>query len=145
MRSLVALLAWFLAFAPLHVIAAVPPKEPIEIGHEPQFVFDLHVVDTTWALKLKGEPVKRVSHQAVKHAANPLITGDNPSHLWVLRESDGRFRMWYQANVPDKRPGGNFDITVAYAESKDGVHWEKPALDLFPDATTRKLPRNALL
>ena len=33
-------------------------SEPLEIGHEPQFVFDLHVVDTTWGLKPKGEPVK---------------------------------------------------------------------------------------
>ena len=39
----------------------------------------------------KGEPVKRVSHQAKKHPANPLITGDDPSHLWVLREADGPF------------------------------------------------------
>src|SRR6185295_12074098 len=76
-----------------------PPQEPIDIGHEPQFVFDLHVVDTTWGLRSKGEPVKRVLHQPVKHPANPLITGDDPSHLWVLREGDGKFRMWYQANV----------------------------------------------
>ena len=60
------------------------PKEPLEIGHEPQFVFDLQVVDTTWALKLKGEPMQRVLHQAKKHPGNPLITGDDPSHLWDL-------------------------------------------------------------
>ena len=143
MRSFPAAAALILACVRLHA-AGVPP-EPLEIGHEPQFVFDLHVVDTTWALKLKGEPVKRVSHQAVKHATNPLITGDDPSHLWVLRESDGKFRMWYQANVPSKAIGPNYDINVAYAESTDGVHWEKPALDLFPDATMRKLPRNAVL
>ena len=131
-------------FCPRVGVSALP-TEPLEIGNEPQFVFDLHVVDTTWSLKLKGEPMKRVSHQAVKHPSNPLITGDDPSHLWVLRESDGKFRMWYQANVKAKDVGPNYDISVAYAESTDGVHWEKPALDLFPDATMRHLPRNALL
>ena len=131
MRSLLATLALIFAWPSLHVVVAAVPTEPIEIGHESQFVFDLHVVDTTWALKLKGEPVKRVSHQALKHAANPLITGDDPSHVWVLRESDGKFRMWYQANVPSKAISANYDVTIAYAESKDGVHWEKPALDLF--------------
>lgn len=124
------------------------PAEPMEIGNEPQFLFDLHVVDTTWGLKLKGEPVKRVLHQAKKHPANPLITGDDPSHLWVLREADGKFRMWYQANVKNAEVStgkGIYSTSVAYAESQDGVHWEKPALDLFPDAKQFFLPRNCVL
>lgn len=124
------------------------PVEPMEIGHEPQFVHDLHVVDTTWGLKPKGEPVMRVAHQARKHPSNPLLTGDDPSHLWVLREADGTFRMWYQANM--KNPGAPrgkdlYSVSVAYAESKDGVRWEKPALDLFPDAGAAGLPRNCVI
>src|SRR6187402_750 len=114
----VALLALFFPLT-LTVDAALP-EEPMEIGHAPQFVFDLHVVDTTWGLRPKGEPVKRVLHQPTKHAANPLITGDDPSHLWVLREADGKFRMWYQSNVknPEVATGkGLYRVTVAYAES----------------------------
>ncbi len=128
--------------------AATIPPEPIEIGHEPQFVFDLYNVDTAWGLKSKGEPVKRVLHQPKKHAANPLITGDDPSHLWVLRESDGKFRMWYQANVKNAEVStgkGIYSVSIAYAESKDGVHWDKPALDLFPDAKKYDLPRNCII
>lgn len=124
------------------------PTEPMEIGTEPQFVFDLFVVDTTWGLKLKGEPVKRFLHQPKKHPANPLITGDDPSHLWVLRETNGLFRMWYQANVknPDADKGRElYRTAVAYAESKDGLRWEKPALDLFPDAQRLRMPRNAVI
>lgn len=153
---------WTLAagclLAPLLLPAAAPvllpaqsggfPVEPVEIGNEPQFVLDLYLVDTTWPLKPKGEPVKRVSHQAKKHPANPLITGDDPSHLWVLREGDGRFRMWYQANVKNAEVStgkGIYSVSVAYAESKDGVHWEKPALDLFPDAKKYDLPRNCVI
>lgn len=124
------------------------PEEPLEIAHEPQFVFDLHVVDTTWGLRPKGEPVLRVVHQATKHVGNPLITGDDPSHLWVVREADGKFRMWYQANVKadgiDKGKG-LYSVSIAYAESADGLHWEKPALDLFPDAERYHLPRNCVI
>lgn len=132
------------------LVAAAPPREPIEIGHESQFVLDMHVVDTTWGLKPKGEPVKRVLHQAKKHPANPIITGDDPSHLCVLREADGTFRMWYQANVKHTEDSkvkdkDNYSVSVAYAESKDGVHWNKPTLDLFPDAKQYKLPRNAAI
>jgi hypothetical protein len=141
----IGLTCWLAVWVGATVLAEQVPPEPLEIGHDPQFVFDLQVVDTTWGLKPKGEPVKRVLHQPVKHPANPLITGDDPSHLWVLREADGKFRMWYQANVKSKAVGPNYDISVAYAESSDGIHWEKPALDLFPEATMRKLPRNAVL
>jgi hypothetical protein len=126
--------------------AATIPAEPLEIGHESQFVHDQYVVDTTWGLKPKGEPVVRVLHQAVKHAANPLFgQANNPSLPWVLRESDGRFRMWYQANT--KTPGGKtaFRASIAYAESKDGLHWEEPALDLFAAAPIEGLPRNAVI
>lgn len=125
-----------------------PPPEPIEIGYEPQFVCDLHVVDTTWGLKPKGEPVKRMLHQARKHPGNPLITGDDPSHLWALREGDGRFRMWYQANVKiagEERGKDLYSVSVAYAESMDGIHWQKPELDLFADARERHLPRNCVI
>ncbi len=128
--------------------AVPPPAEPVEIGHEPQFVHDLHIVDTTWGLKPKGEPVRRVMHPAKKHPANPLITGDDPSHLWAVREGDGRFRMWYQANVKNAEVStgkGIYSTSVAYAESQDGVHWEKPALDLFPDAKQYDLPRNCVV
>lgn len=124
------------------------PAEPVAINHDPQFVFDLHIVDTTWGLKSKGEPVQRVLHQPVKHPSNPLITGDDPSHLWVLREPDGKFRMWYQANVKEAEESkgkGIYSVSVAYAESMDGVHWEKPALDLFPDAAKWHLPRNCVI
>ncbi|WP_395743848.1 hypothetical protein [Prosthecobacter sp.] len=139
---------FFLGLGASSLLSGALPPEPIEIGHEPQFVLDQQRVDTTWSLKLKGEPVKRVMHQARKHPGNPLITGDDPSHLWVLREADGKFRMWYQANVKNAAVStgkGIYSVSVAYAESKDGIHWEKPELDLFPDAKKYFLPRNCVI
>lgn len=45
-------------------------------------------------------------------------------------ENDGKFKMWYMA-------GGGSYVTegvgvTAYAESSDGVTWEKPVLNIFP-------------
>ena len=120
--------------APMARAAAVP-DEPLDIGHEPQFVFDQHVVDCTWGLRSKHEPVRRVFHQPKKHPANPLIPGDDQSASWlsVLRDgSDGPFRMWYQCNQPFTGRKGLYRNCIAYAESKDGVRWERPSLDLFP-------------
>lgn len=71
---------------------------------------------------------------------HPVIPLDRPydaegtGSLWVFHE-DGRFRMYYTAigkymPRPDGVETGHGDIIpqigVAYAESDDGIHWEKP-------------------
>lgn len=128
------------------------PDEPLDIGHEPQFLFDLHVVDCTWAVREKQDPVKRVHHAGRKHEGNPLLTGDEPSHFWVVRDPPaGLFRMWYQINERIEHPGGRkpgeaaFRSHVAYAESTDGLNWQRPPLDLFQEQAEAKLPRNCVL
>ncbi len=137
------------AAVPLGALAA----EPLEIGHQPQFLFDLYAVDCTWGLRSKGDPVKRVFHPPTKHKANPVLTEDNPSWLWTARDAPGgTIHAWYQANQFSAGKSGNYATSIAYARSDDGVHWERPVLDLFPrDEWPRagqaplKLPRNAVL
>ncbi|MEQ8784717.1 MAG: hypothetical protein RIC55_00385 [Pirellulaceae bacterium] len=124
------------------------PQEPLEIGHEPQFVLDNYIVDNHWALRSKREFVQRVFHQAKKHGQNPLWSGDKPSYLWVVRDEEaGLFRMYYQRNLRNDTPadekGGKFNTWIAYAESKDGLHWERPDLKLFPDLDAR--PNNVVV
>jgi hypothetical protein len=146
---------WFAVIIALAVHAALAedfslPREPVEIGQEPQFVFDGWIVENYWALKYKRQSVDRVFHQPTKHAANPLLTGDDPGYPWVIRDpASGLFRMYYQANfevAATKKPaqagetlpgeaqakGRSFKCYVAYAESKDGVQWERPTLNASP-------------
>lgn len=64
---------------------------------------------------------------------NPILT---PEHPWEgasiycfgsCIEEHGRFRLWYQvydAQAMDTR----FRTAVGYAESLDGIHWEKPLI-----------------
>lgn len=129
------------------------PDEPVRIGSEPQFLFDRYIVDNFWAIKYKRQAVQRIVHQAEKHPGNPIIRGDQPSYVAVLRDEDtGLFRMYYQANyliaadglvadnqetLPDfaaiaKAKGRKYKTHISYAESKDGIHWIKPHLNLFP-------------
>ncbi|MCH7727668.1 MAG: hypothetical protein IH991_14475, partial [Planctomycetes bacterium] len=112
------------------------PAEPVEIGNHPQFLFDNYIVDNHWAIKYKREAVRRVFHQAKKHSANPILKGDQPSFLWVVRDKDADvFRMYYQANfrnsLKTSEKGRKYRTHIAYAESKDGIHWRKPDLGLF--------------
>jgi len=74
------------------------------------------------------------------HTEHPVIPLDRhydaegSGSVWVLRESN-RFRMYYTAIAryfpkPDGVDTGHGDtipeIGIAYAESEDGFHWEKP-------------------
>jgi len=49
--------------------------------------------------------------------------GPVSAYVTVFRDDD-RYRMYYRG---EEREGGHPAVT-AYAESRDGVHWEKPAL-----------------
>jgi hypothetical protein len=129
------------------------PDEPVRIGTGPQFLFDNYLVDNHWAIHYKRQAVQRVQHQVRKHPGNPIIKGDQPSYVAVLRDEEtGLFRMYYQANyliggggggddnqetLPDfaaiaKKKGRKFKTHISYAESKDGTNWTKPHLNLFP-------------
>ena len=81
-----------------------------------------------------------------KHPDNPVLSpsgnADAPDATRVfnrgtVRHEDGRFRMWYSATGSDSpiTPGqlaGSWQqyMRVCYAESEDGVHWQRPELGL---------------
>lgn len=72
-----------------------------------------------------ADGVRRVIHPARKHPGNPVIAETEPWEAGaislfgsVLREG-GRFRLWYLC-------GGK----LCYAESRDGLDWIRPALDI---------------
>ena len=98
------------------------------------FACDDVSIPFTQNLKLEMRSPKR-------HPANPVLRRGEPGtpDSWavqfygsVIRE-DGKFRMWYVAvgddrfdeSVPRSAPW-----RVAYAESRDGIHWTKPNLGL---------------
>ena len=72
--------------------------------------------------------------------AEPVLAPEYPwenrqvFHPSILQdELTGRLRMWY-GTIPTFKPGGVFPpYTLLYAESDDGLRWEKPLLDVVPD------------
>ena len=80
-----------------------------------------------------------------KHKSNPVLVQDQP---WELRLDNaypnivhdpsnpmGAYRMWYGGFISghdyDKGQGVDRVNAWHYANSSDGIHWEKPALGLF--------------
>ena len=90
---------------------------------------------------------RRVLHQPVKHAHNPVLGTERPweetavhaGHF--LHDGDrGCFRLWYTARagtvigtrvlVRDNPPKEVHESHICYAESADGVHWDRPDLGI---------------
>jgi hypothetical protein len=97
------------------------------------------------------QDVTRLWHTPVRKQEDPIIKADKPweQALWlayfrattVLRDpEDGLFKCWYQnqRGKPSEgwspgrnHPNFNLRATHLYAESKDGIHWVKPELDVL--------------
>ena len=101
--------------------------ESTDIGTDRQlFVDDYWVAEAT--------DVRRVLHEPVRREI--AVAGDKPwDHHSIcaacIIDDGDRYRMWYRC---DHDPAMRFKRSghdAAYAESTDGVHWDKPNLGLF--------------
>ena len=115
-----------------------PPKQIcIDVGRQ-LFVDDFLIESTT---------LQRDFHLPKYHAASPVLKPDRPWELtgrgaFAVPFSDGVwydggiFKMWYY--------GGHGGGTTCYATSKDGIHWDKPSLDVEPGTNiVLKTPRDS--
>ena len=120
------------------VSAGNTPKAFLEIGRQRQLFVDSYIIQSL-------TDARQVLNQAVKHPTSPVVRQDRP---WegnliqtesVIYDGDAKlFKMWYYTrqfvmgtdgdgrpmDVPEER------IDRAYAFSRDGIHWEKPNLEL---------------
>lgn len=104
----------------------------LHLGHERQLFLDDFIL-----AEMKG--VTRTLHQPERYPRNPIVRGEHPwediriMYPVVFRDGD-LHRMYYLAlgNLKYRPLGiGNFTPT-GYAESRDGVNWEKPLMDYEP-------------
>ncbi|MBN2311713.1 MAG: glycosyl hydrolase family 32 [Candidatus Hydrogenedentes bacterium] len=107
------------------------PPAVIILGEGRQLFVDDYLIAET--------DLTREFHKPLPHAGNPLVRPDRPWEQQVdtlndpretIAFSDGvwfdpsrrRFLMWYESGRQ----------RTCYAESLDGIHWEKPLLDVRP-------------
>jgi len=111
---------------PVPYLDSPPAVIPIDVGR--QLFVDKFLIEDT--------DLQQTFHEAKCHPANPVLEPDKP---WERRSDMGAscalggnvfydpqdklFKTWYM--------GGYYNHTC-YATSKDGIHWEKPSLDIVP-------------
>lgn len=103
---------------PLQVRGETPQGQFIEVGKQRQLFLDDFLIAS------KTNVFRRI-HAAEKSKGNPVIrqteSWEDPFNILygsVIRDGQ-KYKAWYLSG-----PG------VSYAESDDGIHWLKPALDL---------------
>ena len=116
--------------------------KPLEVGTEPVLLLDDAYVEDRWG-------VQRYLNVPHKCPQNPLILADQPWEDRVVQPSvlyddqAGLFRMWYtvldqsawrhQFQLKDwSYEKHGMPYFPCYAESRDGIHWDKPLLDDKP-------------
>ena len=110
---------------------AAPPTGPIGLGSRRELLVDDFLVETLsgGASQRLHSPTRR--EVAIVHDAPWEGNGGNYHTVFFDAETrGGRYRMYYHAwQIPVAGDPGH-PLYMAYAESEDGIHWEKPDLGL---------------
>ena len=113
------------------------PPEIISSGIGRELFVDDFIIEETNCSRTFHYPEKYENNPVLK-PETPLEKGDGKYPACACPKSGGVwydyekniYRMWYEAG---------FLGCICYAESQDGIHWERPELDVFP-GTNRVLP-----
>ena len=124
-----------------------PMLDPYYLGEADDLRGEWHLFLDDFAIEDRWDAV-RTQNEPVTHPRNPVVVPDQPWELSIGSPSvlydaeEKRFRMWYalyntaawtrgSCGIPGKRHEYS-PYSIAYAESEDGVHWQKPLFDRFP-------------
>ncbi len=109
---------------------AVWHETPVQVGLRKQLLAD------DFILSHRSNITRELGTATKANNGKPILVADKPwedendyfgDYLTVLHDGN-KFRMWYTAyGIEGKDPR----FIIAYAESADGLHWEKPNLELF--------------
>lgn len=108
-------------------------EKVIDIGARREVFWDDYLIDTRYstAPSMLHHPVRK---EVVMKCDRPW-EGDCCYFFNILKDDDC-YRMYYEArNTPEIYPGPTPGVErqrmrLCYAESKDGLHWEKPSLGI---------------
>jgi len=96
----------------------------VNVGSEKQLFIDDRLIASTNGVTLTMNPPRKTGEKCIV-ADKPWESHRVCAYNTVI-EDDGVYKMWYDAIASD---GSRW---LCYATSKDGAHWDKPALGIVP-------------
>src|SRR5207247_1556144 len=106
------------------------PEKVLARGRTILFVDD-HEILYRSGTKRVLQPLKRHSHKALIDQTRPWEVAIGYTSVYRNPVS-GKYQLWYQAYAGNRAGDRRLKCVVCYAESKDGIHFNRPKLDLFP-------------
>jgi hypothetical protein len=118
---------WLGLLVPAMAVEAADADKTIDVGDRKQWFIDGLFFASSSNITLQVKP-------PVKTGERTLVSDrpwENATLNWFsVMEDGGKYRMWYECYDVEGWPTTD-DTSFCYAESADGIHWEKPALGLF--------------
>lgn len=128
MRPRTTVRAFTLAVAAALLASAAGPI--MDIGSRKQLFLDYKFIESAEGVRLVMNPPYRTGEILIKPDApweSGMVIG---SYSSVIQEN-GKVRVWYDVLGTEHKPNQNPEFMgVAYAESADGIHFEKPRLGI---------------
>jgi hypothetical protein len=111
--------------------SALVAQEPLSVGHHRQLLMDDRFVQQAKGIEFVVHPPQKTGDRSIVSEPGAALGGYHS----VLYEA-GIYHLWYTA-------GGS----VLYAQSSDGIHWDKPNLQLAANesGSNTNLPPNLVL
>ncbi len=109
--------------------AAVAADGPADIGSRLQLMVSPYLIESMKGVSLKLHPP--VPREVVFTLDAPYEGGES-GYVMMLKMPDGTFRMYYRAG------GETTQEFTALATSKDGIHFERPALGMLEFAGSKQ-------
>ncbi len=114
----------------------------------PYFPVDERIIEDRWKVIRFVVPLKRYAKNPILVKETPLeAAGKGPqSYGTVLYDKDdGLYKLWYTIfDLSAYKNNKPFSYNVCYAESKDGLTWNRPDLGLFTHRGTISPHNNAI-
>ncbi len=100
---------------------------PIEVGGKTQLLIDTFFFESSNNITLHCHPATKTGERTIE---TDRSWEDATLNWFTLLDDEGKYRMWYEAYDVEGWPSTD-DTSFCYAESTDGIIWNKPSLGLY--------------
>ena len=121
------------------IAGSIFAQKPIPVGSQKQLFIDYKFIESADGIQLMMQEPYQTREK--------LIVADQPweeeaslgSYNTIVQEGDN-IRLWYDIRAGAPPPGQRNPLYMgmAYAESRDGLHFTKPVLNLVKQSGSRK-------